>query len=326
MTRPTARVLALLEILQAGGTRTVTDLAARLEVDERTVRRYIEHLIDLDVPVRSIRGRYGGYQLSPGYKMPPLMLTDEEALAVLLGLIAGRRTGLVTTSGAAMESAAAKLRRVLPDALGRRLEALVETAEFTAPARPAASQETGLLLTLAEAARDRHPIALTYTSWNGRQSERTLHPYGMVVHSGRWYVTGADSSSGEIRTFRLDRIASAVPAEGTFEAPSGFDPAARVLSGLAEVPRTHEVSVRVQGTAEQVGKRLPPGIAVVQPLADEQGWVRVQLRAERLDWVPAVLASLDRRFVIESPPALRDGVRELSRRLAGYAADASSDG
>jgi predicted DNA-binding transcriptional regulator YafY len=321
MTRPTARVLALLEILQSGGTRTVADLAGRLEVDERTVRRYVEHLIDLDVPVRSIRGRYGGYQLSPGYKMPPLMLTDEEALAVLLGLAAGRRTGLVTTSAAAMESATAKLRRVLPEAVGRRLTALLDTAGFTAPSRPAISQETELLLTLAEAARNRDPIALAYRSFNGRESKRTLHPYGMVVHSGRWYVTGADSASGEVRTFRLDRIASATPTGGTFEVPADFDPAARVLSGLAEVPRNHEVSVRVQGTDGQVSARLPPGLATVRDLPEEPGWVRVQLRAERLEWVPSLLASLNRPFTIESPDLLRDEVDALSRRLAGYAAE-----
>jgi len=84
MTRPTARVLALLELLQAGGTHTVGELAGRLGVDERTVRRYVTHLTDLDIPVRSVRGRYGGYQLAPGYRMPPLMLTDDEAVAVLL--------------------------------------------------------------------------------------------------------------------------------------------------------------------------------------------------------------------------------------------------
>ncbi|HEY3711395.1 MAG TPA: HTH domain-containing protein, partial [Amycolatopsis sp.] len=120
MTRPTARVLALLEILQSGGTRTVAELAGRLGVDERTVRRYAGHLIDLDVPVRSVRGRYGGYRLAPGFRMPPLMLTDDEALAVLLGLVVARRDGLVPASVTAVESATAKVRRVLPEAIGRR--------------------------------------------------------------------------------------------------------------------------------------------------------------------------------------------------------------
>jgi predicted DNA-binding transcriptional regulator YafY len=358
MTRPTARVLALLEILQTGGTRTVADLAGRLDVDERTVRRYVDHLIDLDVPVRSVRGRYGGYRLAPGYRMPPLMLTDDEALAVMLGLVAGRQAGLVTKSATAMESAAAKMRRVLPEALGRRLDALLATVDFTVPARPAAIQETGVLLMLGEAAWHRQPVAVSYTARDGRRSERTVHPYGIVVHSGRWYVTGADSASGEVRTFRLDRIETARVLPGSFETPAGFDPAGRVLSGLAEVPYRHEVSLRVRGTAEQVRDRLPAGLATVQELPADPaqdpaveaagdspessgppavsgagqgwgsprpeaggGWVRVRLRAERLEWVPSVLAWLDRPFVIEYPDALRDHVHALARRLATSADD-----
>jgi len=109
MARPTARVLSLLELLQSGGVRTVAELAGRLGVDERTVRRYADHLIDLDVPVESVRGRYGGYRLGSGYRMPPLMLSDDEALAVMLGLVAGRRTGLVTTTGTAEIAAPSRL-------------------------------------------------------------------------------------------------------------------------------------------------------------------------------------------------------------------------
>ena len=267
-----------------------------------------------------MRGRYGGYRLAPGYKMPPLMLTDEEALAVLLGLVAGQRAGLVTTSVAAAESAAAKVRRVLPEALGRRLDALLATADFTARARPAVTPETGVLLTLADAARQRRPVAITYTSWDGRRSERTVHPYGLVAHSGRWYVTGSDSASGDVRTFRLDRIETATEQPGTFEVPAEFNSADRVLSGLAEVPRAHEVSVRVQGTAEQVRSRFPAGIATIDELPS--AWVRVKLlrRAEHLDWIPSVLAWLDRPFVIEYPDALRDQVHALARRLTSYAA------
>jgi predicted DNA-binding transcriptional regulator YafY len=326
MTRPTARVLALLEILQTGGTHTVASLAGRLEVDERTVRRYAGHLIDLDVPVDSVRGRYGGYRLRPGYRMPPLMLTDEEALAVLLGLVASRRAGLVSASAAAMESAAAKVRRVLPATLGRRLDALLATAEFTgAVRRPAVAPEAGVLLTLAEAARDRRTAAITYTGEDGRRSERAVDPYGIVAHSGRWYVTGADSASGQVRTFRLDRIEAVTVRPDTFEVPAGFDPPARVLSGLAGAPRRHQVSVRVQGPAGQLRARLPASVALVEELPDDPatgqgpGWTRVRLQAEQLDWVPALLAGLDRPFVVEAPDALRDQVRDLAARLACYA-------
>jgi len=313
----TSRVLALLEILQAGGTRTVADLADRLGVDQRTVRRYIDHLVDLDVPVRSVRGRYGGYRLAPGYKMPPLMLTGEEALAVLLGLSAGR----VSTSVAA-ESAAAKVRRVLPEPLGRRLDALLATADFTAAARPVVVPDSEVLLTLAEAVRARRPTSIAYTSFGGRRSERVVHPYGIVAHSGRWYLSGADALRGEVRTFRLDRIGSVVVGgAGEFEVPAGFDAAETVLSGMVEVPRGQEVSVRVRGSVDEVRGRFAAGIASVAALDDE--WVRVRLRAVELDWVPGVLAGLGRPFVIEYPEALRGAVRALASRLVA-AADAAA--
>src|SRR4051812_8858297 len=240
--------------------------------------------------------------------MPPLMLSDDEALAVLLGLVAGRRAGLMTAAGAASETAAAKIRRVLPERLGRRLDAVLGSLAFTPPAGEPAAPETAVLLSIADAVSHHRPVSIRYTAADGRRSERTLHPYGLVAHSGRWYVTGADPAIGEDRTFRLDRIAGARTLPGSFDPPDGFDPAARVLTGLATAPYRHEVTLRVQGTAEQIRARLPAGIAIVaEPPAghgadpDSRHWSRVELRAERLDWVPAVLASLDLPFVIERP-------------------------
>jgi predicted DNA-binding transcriptional regulator YafY len=313
--RPIARVLALLEILQSGGTRTVAELAARLEVDERTVRRYVDHLHDLDIPVRAIRGRHGGYRLAPGYRMPPLMLTDEEALAVLLGLVTARRAGMIST---AAESAIAKVRRVLPDALGQRLDALLEIADFTAPARSALTTEAATLLTVAEAARDRRPVELGYTAGHGGDSRRVVHPYGIVAHSGRWYLTGFDSAGGEVRTFRVDRITSVDTQPGTFDVPTGFDPAQRVLAAIAEAPHRHEVSVRIEATSEHVRSVFPPSIATLE---DADSWVRMRIRAQNLDWIPARLVALDRPFVVEQPEELRELVRALVNRLAGYAAN-----
>jgi predicted DNA-binding transcriptional regulator YafY len=324
VSRPTVKVLALLEILQGGGTRTAADLAARLAVDERTLRRYAGHLADLGIPVQSVRGRHGGYRLAPGHRMPPLMLSDDEALAVLLGLVAGRRAGLVTTSAAAVESAAAKVRRVLPAALGRRLDALLQTTDFTVPGRPVVEMEPAVLLRLAEAAHDRRPVALTYTDAEGRRSERTVHPYGVVAHSGRWYITGADSTSGAVRTFRLDRITTAELGAGTFDVPDGFGPADRVLSGIAAAPRRHEVLLRVQGAAEQVRYRFPAGIASVDDGPDGDGWVRVRLRVEELDWVPAVLVGLGLPFAVDQPVALQELLRSLAARLTAAAGDGAA--
>ncbi|MEV8375721.1 WYL domain-containing protein [Kribbella sp. NPDC056861] len=309
MTRPTSRVLALLELLQGGGTRRVGDLAERLGVDERTVRRYVEHLVELEIPVRSVRGRYGGYRLAPGYRMPPLMLTDDEAVAMAIGLVVGRRAGLVPES-AATESALAKLRRVLPARLGDRLGALLATSSFTAPPRAATDADAGVLLTVAEAARDRLGVEIAYVDRSGRRSTRSIAPDGVVGHAGRWYVVTAD------RTFRLDRIASARLSVAVTEQVPVRDPAGAVLESLAKAPWAHGVSVRVEGTVEDVQRRLPLGLAVVTPLENE---VRVEFRAERLDWVPALLAGLDRPFVIEEPAELRRQVAGLASRLATWA-------
>jgi predicted DNA-binding transcriptional regulator YafY len=326
MTRPTARVMALLELLQSGGVRTVSELAGRLGVDERTVRRYVDHLIDLDVPVESVRGRYGGYRLGPGYRLPPLMLTDDEALAVLLGLAAGRRTGLLAGTDTASETAAAKIRRVLPERLARRLDALLGSLAFTAPPAGAAAADSAVLLSVADAVRHHRPVSIRYTAGDGRRSERILHPYGLVVHAGRWYVTGTDPGIGEDRTFRLDRIADARTLPGSFEPPTGVDPAQRVLSGLATAPYRHLVSLRIQGTAEQIRARLPASVATLEELPTPAGtqeqappWFRAELRAEQLDWLPPVLASLDRPFVIEQPDELRSLVTALADRLTASA-------
>ncbi|GAA2461800.1 YafY family protein [Streptomyces mauvecolor] len=326
MTRPTARVLTLLELLQSGGVRNVAELADRLDVDERTVRRYVQHLIDLDVPVESVRGRYGGYRLASGYRMPPLMLSDDEALAVLLGLVAGQRAGLMTSTGSASETAAAKVRRVLPARLGRRLGAVLDSLSFTAGPGASSTPESTVLLPIADAVRHHRPVSIRYAAADGRRSERTLHPYGLVAHAGKWYVTGSDPAIGEDRTFRLDRIAEARILPGSFVPPAGIDPAQRVLSGLATAPYRHEVTLRIQGTAEQIRARLPAGLATLEELPSANGadasagpWFRVELRVERLDWLPGELAALDRPFVIDRPDELRARVAALADRLADSA-------
>ena len=328
MARPTGRVLTLLELLQSGGTRTVAELADRLGVDGRTVRRYVDHLLDLDVPIESVRGRYGGYRLAPGFRMPPLMLSDDEALAVLLGLAAGRRAGLTTSAGVtASETAAAKIRRVLPTRVARRLDTVLESLAFTnasAFGEPvvADAPDAEVLLTLADAVRHRRPVSIGYAARDGRSGVRTLHPYGIVAHAGRWYVTGADpglGESGEDRTFRLDRIVHARTLPGSFEPPADLDPAQRVVSGFANADYRHVVVLRIQGTLAQIRARLPATVAIVDEAPDGEGRLRVEIHAESLDWLPPALASLDLPFAIERPDELRDLVLALADRLAASA-------
>ncbi|MER8057464.1 MULTISPECIES: YafY family protein [unclassified Streptomyces] len=333
MPRPTGRVLTLLDLLQSGGTRTVAELADRLGVEGRTVRRYVNQLIDLDVPVESVRGRYGGYRLAPGYRLPPLMLSDEEALAVLLGLIAGRRAGLTTAQRTANETAAAKIRRVLPRHVAARLDTLLDALAFTdgpGTSRAPDPPDSAVLLGLADAVRHRRPVSIRYTDREDRRSERTLHPYGIVAHAGRWYVTGEDAALTEDRTFRLDRITATRTLPGTFEAPSGPDPAERVRAAFATAEYRHRVTLRVHGAPARIRTRLPATVATLNDPAADAGadpdadpgterWLRVELRAERLDWLPPLLASLDRPFVIEGPDELRALMAEFAERLTSRA-------
>ncbi len=333
MTRPTARVLALLEMLQAGGTRTAADLAERLGVDERTVRRYVAHLVDLGIPVESVRGRYGGIHLVPGYRMPPLMLTDDEALAVVLGLVGSRRDGPTSRSAGtggvpgastvALESATAKVLRVLPKALARRLDALLTGVRFTVPTGDPTAVQADHLLVVAEAARDRRPVALEYTDSRGRRSSRTVHPYGIVAHAGRWYVTAADPAAPGVRTFRVDRIAALTTLPGSFEVPEGFDPAGALLQAVAGAPRRHAVRLRVQAPVDAVRGMLPAGIATLDD-TDDEGWTRVVIQVERLDWVPAVVAGVPVPFVVDGPEELRPLLRALAARLTAAAAAAAA--
>ena len=174
--------------------------------------------------------------------------------------------------------------------------------------------------------RHRRPVWIRYTARDGRRSERTLHPFGLVTHSGRWYVTGADPGIGQDRTFRLDRITDTRTLPGSFEPPAGFDPAQHVLSGLAATPYRYQVILAVQGTIEQIRARLPASIATVREPPSEAGadpqaerWFRVELQAERLDWLPPLLAALDLPFAVERPDELRDLIAALASRLAASA-------
>jgi predicted DNA-binding transcriptional regulator YafY len=247
------------------------------------------------------------------------MFTDDEAVAVLLGLTGTRRAALQPDTAVAVESATAKVLRVLPRALAGRLDALVAATSHADDGRTPATPEAGVLLTVAGAAVRRQPLAITYRDKNGRSTERVLEPYGVVALRGRWYATGLDSRSGQVRSFRLDRIAHAVVQQGQFSVPGGFDPAAQVIEAVSGASYRHAISVRVQGSERAVRTRMPGSIAIIEPVTEQPGWVRVRWRVQRLDWVPSVLAGLDRPFVIEEPDELRERVRALAEQLATYA-------
>jgi predicted DNA-binding transcriptional regulator YafY len=303
----------MLELLQAHHRLTGPVLAGKLGVQERTVRRYAALLADLGIPVTAERGRYGGYRLLPGFKLPPLMLTDDEATAVVLGLLAGRRLGLPPE---ATESALAKVGRVLPAALRDRVQALRETLGLTLMPREGADTAASVVLTLAGAVHDHRRVRLRYRSWQGTDSERDLDPYGLVFHSGRWYVTGHDHLSGEVRTFRADRVREVTRGPQSYEVPDGLDPVQQVMRGLAAVPYAHEVEVVLEIGLAEARRRIPPGTAT---LTETTGGVLLTARAERLDGMAQMLAGLGWPFRIHRPDELRTAVRDLGARLLAQA-------
>ena len=313
MYHPTTRVLATLEMLQSRQRVTGRELAARLEVDERTARRYITMLQDLGIPIEGIRGRHGAYVLRPGYKLPPLMLTDDEALAVVLGLLAGRRLGLTGTA-VDVEGALAKIERVLPEALRARVQALPGELIINVEEDRWAPAPGDIVVTMGLAARERRSVRMRYRSGRGEETDRAIDPYGVVFHGGGWYLTGHCHLRGDRRLFRLDRVVEAELTDDRFERPAGFDVLADVLRALASVPDTYAVEVRLATTMDAAGDLVPADFAVLEEHPDG---VTLRCFTRDLDWMARMLARLPVAFTVVSPPELRPAIQALAARLAG---------
>jgi predicted DNA-binding transcriptional regulator YafY len=308
----TVRALALLEVLQSGGTHPVSRLRERFGVTERTIRRDVDLLLEAGVPIESVRGRRGGYRITLGYRTPSLLFTDEEALTTVVGLLLAREAGLLSDGGDAAATAAAKLRRALPAALRRRVDAVLISVAATGSATdtPAA---TRTVLDLAQAVRERHEVQLAYRRGDGERVDRTVRPYGVVAHDAHWYLVAAAGAGAEPRVFRVDRILRHRMRSSVFAAPEDFDARAFLIERLANVPRAHAVAVRVRAPLAEVIRRFPRGAASVDELPE--GWHRIRLQAERLDWVAAAIAGLDHPFVVERPHELRSELRALADRI-----------
>ena len=313
MYHPTTRVLTILELLQARPSLSGADLAARLEVDRRTVRRYITMLQDLGIPIEATRGALGGYRIRPGFKLPPLMLADDEALAITLSLIAARRQG--SAAGAlAIEGALAKIESVLPDGLRARLQAVQAVVTFSTT--PSAPQPNGeMIMCISSAAQQQQRVLLRYQS-RDQETVRSFDPYGLVYHWDRWYTVGWCHLREDVRVFRLDRMRAVISEEATFTRPPDFDSLAYVLDSLATAPWSWSVEVLLETTLEDAQQRIPPGNAIIKPA---EGGVLVQLGVDRLDWMARTLMLMECPFVVRQPPELRDALRQLAAEAAALA-------
>ena len=313
MLAPTSRLLELLELLQERPLTTGREMAEHLAIDARTVRRYVAALQELGIPVEGQRGVGGGYRIRPGYRLPPLMLNDDEAVVVVLGLVATRRLGLASAAEA-VDGALAKLHRVLPATLRRQAEALESTLGFTAAPVDGAPVTGEAVLLLADAIRRRRRVRTSYRAFSGERTKRELSPYGLVVHSGRWYLAAHDHTREDLRTFRVDRMRqTADVATQAVEPPDAFDPVAHVRRSLARVPWRWDVEVLLALPLDQATPRLQGTLA---ELDDADGETLLQMRVGSLDWMASVLAGLDCGFSIRRPEELRSSVRALATRLA----------
>jgi predicted DNA-binding transcriptional regulator YafY len=312
MASPTSRLLELLELLQARPLTTGREIADRLGIDPRTARRYIDVLQELGIPVEGQRGVGGGYRIRPGYRLPPLMLEDDEAVVVVLGLLATRGSG-ADGSPDAVDGALAKINRVLPTTLRSQVEALEETLSFTRTTGAAPADAAAVLL-LADAIRRRRRLHIAYRTFSGEESERELSPHGLVVHSGRWYLAAHDHTRDDLRTFRVDRMWRTVLAEAAcVPPPEGFDAVAYVSRSLASVPWTWEVEAVLDLPIDAAARRIP---ATLAELIDDPEGTLLRMRVDSLDWMATVLAGLGCDFTIRRPDELRASVRTLAERLA----------
>jgi predicted DNA-binding transcriptional regulator YafY len=311
----TSRVLAVLDLLQNHGRMRGEEIAARLEVDVRTVRRYTLILRERGIPVEMKRGRHGGYSLPSGYRQP-LALTKEEALALTFGLLGAGQQAL----GLDERDAARTLRkvtRVLPSATRDLIGALDGAVTFATPQSPNATGEApDSLDTIVQAIQTRHRLHIRYRAQTGDRTERDVNPYQVVYRAGRWYLVGYCHLRADLRVFRLDYIQHARALAEMFT-PQPVDAVAAVERAIAQTPWRWEFAVLADATVETLRSRMPATTAMLHPQAD--GMVLLQGYADDLDILACTLAGLRCPLVILRPDDLRESIRALADRLSAIA-------
>ena len=304
MRETSARLLKLLSLLQARRDWSGTDLAARLEVSQRTVRRDVDRLRDLGYPVHATRGTDGGYRLGAGAAMPPLLLDDDEAVAVAVGLRTAARspvTGIEETSVRAL----AKLEQVLPPRLRHRVGAVADYTVPIPPDSPAPAVDPTVLTTLAAACRDHERVRFDYQSFDGTSAVRSVEPHRLVTWGRKWYLVAWDTDRADWRTFRVDRIAPRKPTGPRFtprELPADGDVAAYVARGVSSAGFRFRARVTVHAPAAVVTARINPAVGVVEAIDDHS--CVLSTGADRVETVAVYLGLLDADFEVTEPPEL----------------------
>ncbi|MEU5878914.1 WYL domain-containing protein [Spirillospora sp. NPDC047279] len=321
MVETSARLLRLLSLLQTHRDWSGTDLAARLGVTTRTVRRDVDRLRELGYPVHATAGR-SGYRLGAGTDLPPLLLDDDEAVAVAVGLrtaAGGTVEGIEETSVRAL----AKLERVLPSRLRHRVHALQSmTVPMTGAER---GIDPAVLTAIAAACRDHEGLRFDYRAHDGTESVRAAEPH-RLVHSGRrWYLVGWDVDRGDWRTYRVDRLRLRTPNGPRFvpRDPPDEDVAAYTSRAISTSPYRYQGRFTMHAPAGEVAALLPPTMGTVEPVDERTCTLRcgANLLNELAVWV----ALMDIAFDVHEPPELVDRIQALADRLAEAATPADAE-
>ena len=310
MTNPGARTLRLLALLQSRRYWEGSALAERLEVSARTLRRDIDRLRELGYPIEARRGVDGGYALAAGAVLPPLLLDDEEAVAIGVGLHSAIQAGTVTGIEESSVRALSKVVQVMPSRLRRRIDAL---AAMTVPSPwqdTAASVDAAVLVTVAQACRDGERLEFAYTAHGGEETIRQVEPHRLVLLGRRWYLVAYDLSRFDWRTFRLDRL-SGPRATGGHAVPRELpvdDAAEFVRSGIENLPQRYRVEVHIDAPVGAVRDRIGRWVPGTVEALDQDRCV-LRMSSDSLDWPTLVLGRAAAEFEVVSPPELVDHLR-----------------
>ncbi|MGW7685399.1 helix-turn-helix transcriptional regulator [Kribbella sp. NPDC054772] len=305
------RLLRLLSLLHSRPQWDGAELAARLEITPRTVRRDVTRLRELGYPIDAAAGIGGGYRLGPGGRLPPLLLEDSEAVAIAVGLQVATTTTVSGVEEAAI-SALAKLHQVLPTRLREQVDAIgAHTTQLPQGELPAV--DGGVLVTLAVGCRHTEGIRFGYRTHDGTESERSVEPL-QIVHTGRrWYLVARDRDRQAWRTYRVDRITNPQLTGSRYRFDDPPDPVALVAEGTGVAPWDLVARLRVHAPADTVAKYIPPSQGIVEPL--DATTCEVRFAANDLGPLVAQVVRIYWPFEILSPPELRTAVHEHARRL-----------
>ncbi|MCA9884088.1 MAG: YafY family transcriptional regulator [Anaerolineae bacterium] len=305
----TARLLIVLELLQSHDEISGAEIAKKIEVSRRTVRRYIVMLQDMGIPIEADQGRHGAYRLQRGYEMPPLLFTESEATAMTLGLLTMQKFHFPVEM-AAVEGALAKVKRSLPEKLIHQAQSIQENVIFNT-SLPQSGFKTGVIESLSTAIQQHQQVRLAYISRAGDNTERVFDPYGIVFNEGYWYAVGYCHLRQDLRLFRLDRIVALEKSNATFDRPKSFDLLNYVHNSIASIPGPYQVEIVLKTSIDHARQVIPPDLGTLHPT---NGGVVFRREIDYLEWLAYFLLNLNFPVIIAQPAELRDMLRHIGNK------------